>query len=171
MSEIVVANGWQHILAEAVAEASKLPPEWCFEIEKAETVDGALRLSATYVSGDVPLDDHLPADQKIPHPWRAMMRIRESAREKSLRTCECCGREGRLVGAGDDARVRCIRHEHVVDVEQWEAKRASMTYAFEAEDEVMAHFLRDHDAGLDMMQELQTAPDEDPDERDPASKH
>ncbi|MDX0532939.1 hypothetical protein GOL26_28910 [Sinorhizobium medicae] len=171
MSIISVASGWQHIFAEAVAEAQTLPPEWCFEITQAETVDGALKLSATYVSGDVPLDNYLPPERKLPHPFRSLQRIRETARAKSLVTCECCGWEGRLVGAGQDARVRCVRHEDVVDIEQWEEKRASMTYAFEAEDEVMAHFLRDHGAGLDMMQELQTAPDEDPDERDPASKH
>ncbi len=154
MSEITVASGWKHILDKAVAEASKLPPEWCFEIVQAETVDGALRLSATYVSGDVPLDDHLPPSEKLPHPWRALQRIRETAREKSLVTCECCGREGRLVGAGQDVRVRCIRHEYVVDVAEWEKKRASMRTAFETEEEAVEHLRRDYGAGVDMMRGL-----------------
>jgi len=171
MSEISVASGWQHILDEAVAKASRLPEEWCFEIVQAETVDGALRLSATYVSGDVPLDDHLPPERKLPHPWRAMTRIRETAREKSLRTCECCGREGRLVSAGQDARVRCVRHEYVVDVAEWEEKRASMRTAFETEEEAVEHFQADYGAGVDMMQELQTAAEQDSSESDPTSKH
>lgn len=167
MSDISVAHGWHQILDEAVEEASRLPPEWCFEISSAETVDGALKISATYVSGDIPIDDHLPPERKLPHPWRSMMRIREAARAASLVTCECCGREGQLVGAGHDARVRCVRHEYVVDVEQWEEKRASMTYAFEAEDEAMEYFLRDYGAGLELMQGLQR----DPDESDPETKN
>ena len=44
MSDITVANGWQHILQEAVEEASKLPEEWCFEIVSADRVDGPVRL-------------------------------------------------------------------------------------------------------------------------------
>lgn len=167
MSEIVVANGWQHILAEAVAEASRLPSEWCFEIVQAETVDGALRLSATYVSGDVPLDDHLPPEKKISHPWRALQRIRETAREKSLVTCEVCGREGRLVGgAGQAARVRCVRHEHVVDVAEWEEKQASMRTAFETEEEAVENFQQEYGKGVDMMQELQTASKDSGDTQD-----
>ena len=160
MLEITVANGWKHILAEAAEEASKLPLEWCLEITQAETVDGALKLSATYISGDIPLDDHLPPDRKLPHPYRSFLRIRETAREKSLRTCECCGREGRLVGAGDQARVRCVRHEYVVNVEQWESAAAGGVM-FESEEEALAHFLRDHGAGLDMMQELQAEENDD----------
>ena len=113
MTEISVTPGWQHILDEAVAEAAALPDEWCFEIVRAETVDGALKLSATYVAGDVPLDDHLPPSQKLPHPFRAMMRIREKAREKSIQTCECCGRKGLMIGAGQNPRVRCQEHEDV----------------------------------------------------------
>lgn len=115
MSIIPVAQGWQHILDDAVVEASKLPPEWCLEIVKAETVDGALKISATYVSGDTPLDDYLPPERKLPHPYRSFVRIRENARAKSLVTCECCGRVGRLIGAGDDARVRCAAHAYVAD--------------------------------------------------------
>lgn len=111
MSKITVANGWQRILDEAVDEASKLPPEWCFEIVLAETVNGVLTLSATYVSGDVPLDDHLPTDRKLPHPYRSFLRIRDKARGMSLQTCECCGGEGKLIDAGESARVRCVRHE------------------------------------------------------------
>ncbi|CDN95397.1 MULTISPECIES: hypothetical protein [Rhizobium/Agrobacterium group] len=153
MSEISVANGWQQILAEALAEARGLPPEWCFEIVKAETVDGALKISANYVSGDVPLDDHLPPDQKIPHPWRAMMRIREKAREKSLGTCECCGRPGTLVGADEEARVRCRLHEYVLDAVGWSGT-ASTGYMFDNPEAAMAHFLKDYGDGLDMMQEL-----------------
>lgn len=119
MSVISVANGWRHILDEAVAEAAALPPEWCFEIVQAERVDGALKLSATYVSGDVPLDDHLPPDKKIPHPYRAFLRIRENARARSRVTCECCGRIGRMIGVGDKARVRCAAHADVLDAMAW----------------------------------------------------
>ncbi len=154
MSEIPVANGWQQILAAALAEARGLPPEWCFEIVKAETVDGALKISANYVSGDVPLDDHLPPDQKIPHPWRAMMRIREKAREKSLATCECCGCPGRLVDADEEVRVRCRLHEYVLDAVAWGASASVAGFMFETREEAMAHFLKDYGDGLDMMQEL-----------------
>lgn len=159
MSNIPVANGWQHILAEAVEEASKLPVEWLFEITAAERVDGALKLSASYNSFDVPLDDHLPPERKLPHPWRSEMRIREKARAKSLVTCECCGRHGQLVDAGETARVRCVRHEYVVDVVEWSGNPVG--YMFDSADEAMAHFLADYGAGLDMMQELQAGSDED----------
>ncbi|OCW56248.1 hypothetical protein [Hoeflea olei] len=158
MSEISVAHGWQHILDEAVAEAAALPEEWCFEIVKAETVDGALKISTTYVSGDVPLDDHLPSDSKLPHPFRAMMRIREAARQKSLVTCECCGRIGRLVGSGDDARVRCAAHVDVVDAMGWVPPADVM---FETDEEALAHFLDDYGGGLDAMQELSQDGDDD----------
>ncbi|GMB82734.1 hypothetical protein NN6n1_35170 [Shinella zoogloeoides] len=151
MSEISVARGWQHILDEAVAEASKLPEEWCFEVVKAERADGTLKLSATYVSGDVPLDDHLPPERKLPHPWRAMMRIRETAREKSLVTCECCGRIGKMIGAGPDARVRCAAHAAVVDAMGWRPPEGA---SFESDEEALAHFLGDYGDGLDAMQEL-----------------
>lgn len=130
MTEISVTRGWQHILDEAVEEASRLPAEWCFEIVKAERIDGALRLSATYVSGDIPIDDHLPPSQKLPHPWRSMMRIREVAKEKSIVTCECCGRIGTMIGAGQDARVRCPAHEDVVDAVAW-GGAASDGYMFD----------------------------------------
>lgn len=159
MSNISVANGWQHILAEAVEEAGKLPEEWCFEIVAAEHVDGALKLSATYISGDVPIDDHLPADRKLPHPYRSFVRIREAARARSLVTCECCGRQGQLVDAGENARVRCARHEYVVDAMEWSGNPVG--YMFESTEEAMAHFLQDYGAGLDMMQELQAGCDED----------
>ncbi len=159
MSVISLAYGWQHILAEAIAEAQALPQEWCFEISKAETVDGTLKLSATYNSFDVPLDDHLPPERKLPHPWRSEMRIREAARARSLQTCECCGREGELVDAGETARVRCVRHEYVVDAVEWGGNPVG--FMFESTDEAMAHFLADYGAGLDMMQDLQAAADED----------
>lgn len=158
MSEITVAHGWQHILDEAVAEASRLPPEWCFEIVQAERVDGALKISATYVSGDVPLDDHLPPESKIPHPYRAFLRIRETAREKSLVTCECCGRIGKLIGAGESARVRCAAHADVVDAMSWVPPEGAM---FASDQEAMAHFLSDYSDGLDAMQELVRDGDED----------
>lgn len=151
MTEIIVAIGWRHILDEAVDEASRLPEEWCFEVVKAERVDGALKLSATYVAGDVPLDDHLPPDRKLPHPWRAMMRIRETAREKSIQTCECCGRIGRMIGAGPDAGVRCAAHVDVVEEMSWMPPEEAL---FASEEEAMAHFLGDFGDGLDAMQEL-----------------
>jgi hypothetical protein len=107
MPIISVAHGWQHILDEAVAEASKLPEEWLLEIVYARRVDGMLDLWATYAARDIPLDDYLPADKKIPHPYRSFIRIRDKARQKSLVTCECCGRMGKVIGAGDEARMRC----------------------------------------------------------------
>lgn len=152
MSNITVANGWKHILAEALDEARKLPEEWCFELDKAERVDGALKLSTTYVSGDVPLDDHLPPERKLPHPYRSFLRIRETAREKSLVTCECCGRVGKLIDAGESARVRCVRHEHVVDAAEWSGNPVG--FLFGSAEEAMAHFLDDYGDGLQMMQEL-----------------
>ncbi|MBX5112001.1 hypothetical protein HJB51_29150 [Rhizobium lentis] len=171
MSEITVAYGWQHIFAEALEEAAALPEEWCFEISKAETVGGAMKLSATYVSGDVPLDDHLPPERKLPHPWRSMMRIREKARTRSLQTCECCGRMGKLIGAGETARVRCARHEYVVDVDAWAKEMSTERSAmFENEEDAVAHFLQDYGDGIDMMKDLQSAA-EDPDERDPKTRH
>ncbi|MFK3962111.1 hypothetical protein ACI2KT_00855 [Ensifer adhaerens] len=162
MSDISVAHGWQHILAEAVEEAKALPEEWCFEITAAETVDGALKLSATYFSFDVPLDDHLPADRKLPHPWRSMMRIRENARAKSLGTCECCGREGQLLEAGESARVRCVRHEYVVDATEWSGNPVGAM--FDTAEEAMAHFLEDYGAGVGMMKDL-ARKDDDPETR------
>lgn len=169
MSNISVANGWQHILAEAVEEASKLPGEWCFEITKAERVDGALKLSATYNSFDVPLDDHLPAEQKLPHPYRAMLRIRERARAKSLRICECCGRRGQLIDAGKTARVRCARHEYVADA--LDMSRDPVGFMFESAEAAMAHFLSDYGEGLEFMQEAQARgllDDKDREEEDDA---
>lgn len=162
MSKISVANGWQHILAEAVEEATALPPEWCFEIVKAETVDGALNISATYVSGDVPLDDHLPAEKKIQHPWRSFLRIRDAARAKSLVTCECCGREGQLINAGESAQVRCVRHEYVVDAVEWSTNPVG--FLFDSAEEAMAHLIEDYGAGLDMVRDL-ARDDEDPETR------
>lgn len=159
MSNISVANGWQQILAEAVAEASKLPEEWLFEITKAERIDGALKLSTTYVSGDVPFDDHMPADRKLPHPWRALQRIRETAREKSLVTCECCGRPGKLIDAGEGGRVRCVQHEYVVDAVEWSGNPVG--FLFDSAEEAMAHFRADYGAGIDMMQELTKKDDDD----------
>ncbi|RVP47349.1 hypothetical protein [Sinorhizobium medicae] len=159
MLEITVAKGWQHILAEAIAEAATLPAEWCFEITAAERIDGALKITATYVSGDVPLDDHLPADRKIPHPHRAFLRIREAARARSLVTCECCGRPGGLVDAGQNVRVRCVRHRYVVDAVEWSGNPVG--FMFESAEEAMAHFLRDYGAALDMMKELSREDDDD----------
>ncbi|MCQ1853892.1 hypothetical protein ELH02_14055 [Rhizobium ruizarguesonis] len=168
MSNISVANGWQHILAGAVEEASKLPEEWCFEISAAERIDGGLKLSATYNSFDVPLDDYLPPERKLPHPWRSLQRIRENAREKSLRTCECCGRPGKLVDAGQNARVRCVQHEYVDDAVKWSGN--AVGFLFDSVEEAMSHFLRDYGGGIDMMQELQAETAKDSDDADEA-KH
>ncbi|MCS4092600.1 hypothetical protein [Rhizobium sp. BK176] len=158
MSNIPVANGWQHILTEALEQAAALPDEWCFEIVSAKTVDGALKLSATYVSGDVPLDDHLPPERKLPHPWRAMTQIRKRAREKSFQTCECCGRMGQMIAAGETARVRCAAHVDVVDAMSWLPPEGVM---FETSEEAMAHFLSDFGDGLDAMQEMARNGDDD----------
>jgi hypothetical protein len=171
MSQITVANGWQPIFDEAIAEASGLPPEWLFEIVKAERVDGALKLSATYVSGDIPLDDHLPADKKIAHPFRSMMKIREAARAKSLQTCECCGREGRLIGAGQEARVRCARHEYVIDAEEWSRALPPTRAMFESEEEALAHFQADFGDGLDFIQKAQAEGLLDGDDDDDGTRH
>ncbi|ANM09258.1 MULTISPECIES: hypothetical protein [unclassified Rhizobium] len=159
MSNIPVAYGWQHILAEAIEEAAALPEQWCFEICNSETVGGAMKLSASYVSGDVPLDDHLPPQRKLPHPWRSMMRIREKARARSLQTCECCGRQGQLVGAGENALVRCVQHEYVLDAMAWSADPVG--FLFDSAEEAMAHFLQDYGAGIDMMKDLAAGSDED----------
>jgi len=159
MSGITGANGWKHILDDALAEAAMLPAEWCFEITRAERVDGALKLSATYVSGDVPLDDYLPPERKLPHPFRSLLRIREKARAKSLSTCECCGRPGRLIDAGLSARVRCVQHGYVVDAAEW--SRDPVRFMFDSTEEAMQHFVWDYGDGLDAMQELQAATDKD----------
>lgn len=159
MSEITVANGWRNILAEAIAEAQALPPEWCFEIVKAERIDGALKLSATYNSFDVPFDDYLPPDGKLPHPWRSLQRIRETARSRSLATCECCGRPGKLIDAGESPRVRCVQHGYVVDA--GEGNGNPVGFLFDSAEDAMSHFLRDYGDGVDMMQELQVAKDQD----------
>lgn len=152
MSKISVAHGWQHILDAAVDEAKALPEEWLFEIVKADRVEGALKIWATYAGGDVPLDDYLPPERKLPHPYRSFLRIRETARAKSLVTCECCGREGKLIDAGKDARVRCVRHECVVDVAEWSENPVGAMFA--SADKALAHFLEDYGSGVDMMKEL-----------------
>lgn len=159
MSEIIVANGWQHILAEAIADAAALPAEWMFEIVSAERVGGGLQISATYVSGDVPLDDYLPPERKLPHPWRSLQRIRENARSRSLVTCECCGRPGKLFDAGQNARVRCVQHGYIVDAGEWSGNPVG--FLFESAEEAMEHFLKDYGGGVEMMQELQVAKDLD----------
>jgi len=158
MPIISVAHGWQHILEEAVAEASKLPEEWLLEIVHARRVDGMLDLWATYAARDIPLDDYLPADKKIPHPYRSFIRIRDKARQKSLVTCECCSRMGQMIGAGDDARVRCAAHADVVDALGWQPPEDVL---FETEQEAMAHFLGEYGDGLDAMQELAGKDDDD----------
>ena len=167
MSEITVANGWQNILAEAVAEANALPEEWAFEIVRAKRAfDGSLQLDAQYNAFDVPFDE------SIPHPWRAWQRIKRKAQERSLMTCECCGRPGQSVGVVPEARVRCPAHVEVLDAVAWSGDPVG--YMFETAEEAMEHFLQDYGAGLDMMQELQAAADEDSDdveEGDPETRH
>jgi len=49
MSEITVAPGWQHILDEAVEEASRLPPEWHLVIVDAPRVSGGMELWGSYL--------------------------------------------------------------------------------------------------------------------------
>lgn len=75
--------------------------------------------------------------------------------------CACCGRSGKLVGAGSDARVRCVLHAHVVDAGEWLRVQSAMTCAFESEEELMAYFGRDYGAGLDLMQDLERKDDDD----------
>lgn len=116
MSKITVSEGWRKIVDEAIAETATLPSDWLFEIVSTATVDGALKLSATYVSGDVPLDDHLPPQHKLRHPYRSFVEIRENAKTKSLVTCECCGHAGKLINVASEARVRCMRHVNVLNV-------------------------------------------------------
>lgn len=79
--------------------------------------------------------------------------------------CECCGRPGRSIGDGDEARVRCVRHEYVVDVDAWKKELAEMPAMFETEEEALAHFLQDYGDGLDMMQELAREDGEDDETR------
>ncbi|WP_162723324.1 hypothetical protein [Agrobacterium sp. lyk4-40-TYG-31] len=79
--------------------------------------------------------------------------------------CECCGRPGMPVGY--EARIRCVRHEYVVDAQEWLRARSAMTYAFETEEELTAYLSQDYGAGLEMVRGLQR----DPDRSDPATKH
>lgn len=147
MSEITVANGWYQILADAIDEAAALPEQWAFEITSAKrAVDGSLKIDASYNAFDVPWDE------SVPHPWRAWQRIKNRAQERSLVTCECCGRVGRSIGAVPDARVRCAAHVDVVDAVEWSGNVVG--YMFESAEEAMAHFLADYGDGLDMMKEL-----------------
>lgn len=81
--------------------------------------------------------------------------------------CECCGLPGKLVEAGSEARMRCVRHEYVIDAGHWLRARAAMNHAFDSEEELMAYLRRDYGAGVDLVQELQR----DPDESDPETKH
>jgi len=166
MSEITVANGWYQILAEAIDEAATLPEDWCFEIVRVTRApDGSLKLDAQYNPFDVPWDE------SVPHPWRAWQRIKRKAQERSLVTCECCGRPGKSVGAVPDARVRCPAHVDVVDAVEWSGDPVG--FMFDSAEEALAHFLQDYGAGLDVMQELQAAADEDSDveEGDPETRH
>jgi hypothetical protein len=106
MTEILVGKGWWDIVSDAIDEAAAFPPEWMFVIVSAtRDAEGGLRLDASYNPFDIPHDDHLPAGQKLAHPWRALQRIRAKARLKSLGTCEVCGYPGRLRGIRE-ARVR-----------------------------------------------------------------
>lgn len=75
--------------------------------------------------------------------------------------CGCCGRPGQVIGEGGEARVRCVQHEYVVDVEEWLRARDAMQVAFETEAEMMAYFQPDYGAGLEMMQELAQEEDDD----------
>lgn len=68
--------------------------------------------------------------------------------------CGCCGRTGRVIGVGSEVRIRCVRHDHVVDVEAWRRELAAMSFAFETEAEMVEYFQRDYGDGLDFMQEL-----------------
>ena len=79
--------------------------------------------------------------------------------------CECCSRLG--VRVGDDTRIRCVRHEHVVDADDWLRALSKMAFAFETEEEFTAYVRRDYGAGLEMMKGLRR----DPDESDPVTKH
>jgi len=93
MSEITVGNGWFRIIASAIDGAASFPEEWGFEIVGPFRVDGALKLDAKYFPRD------MPVDERVPHPWRELMALREKARTESLVWCEVCGRRGRLRGA------------------------------------------------------------------------
>ena len=167
MSEITVANGWYQILAEAIDEAALLPEEWAFEIVQAKhAVDGSLQLDAKYNPFD------MPWDESIPHPWRAWQRIKRRAQERSLMTCECCGRPGKSVGAVPEARVRCPAHVEVMDAVEWSGDPVG--YLFDSAEEAMAHFLQDYGDGIDFMKEVQAAADEDSDDaedEDPEKRH
>lgn len=85
--------------------------------------------------------------------------------------CGCCGRPGHVIGDGDEARIRCVRHENVVNAEEWKQRQDAIPAMFETEEEALAHFLADYGDGLDFMQELtrddgaQYPADEDPETR------
>ncbi len=84
---------------------------------------------------------------------------------ESVDKCECCGRPGMLVG--NDAKIRCVLHQHVVDAAYWLRAMSAMAFAFETEEEFTAYVRWDYGAGLEMMKWLQR----DPDRSDPETKH
>ncbi|MHC2298980.1 hypothetical protein [Rhizobium mongolense] len=139
--------------------AAKLPEKWASEVVAAKRErDGSLRIDASYNAFDVPWDE------SIPHPFRAWMRIKQAAQTKSLVTCECCGRTGGFIGAGQEARVRCVQHGYVVDAVEWSGNPVGAM--FDNSGEAMAHFLQDYGDGVDMMQELTGAAEQDSDDRE-----
>lgn len=79
-------------------------------------------------------------------------------------TCACCGLPGGAIGEGDERRIRCRRHEDVIDVGEWRARQDAIPVMFKTEEEALAHFLADYGAGLDMMKELAADEGRDPEE-------
>ncbi|WP_139786337.1 hypothetical protein [Agrobacterium genomosp. 2] len=86
--------------------------------------------------------------------------------------CGCCGRPGHVIGDGDEARIRCVRHENVVNAEEWKQRQDAIPVMFETEAEALTHFLADYGDGLDFMQEMACEDAEhDPDGEDPNTRH
>lgn len=129
-----VGNGWAAIVAAAIADAAMLPVDWAFEITSARRVNGGLMIDARYAQIDVPPAQMIA--KLAPHPARSLRRIQILAHERSLVTCEICGRPGRLRGGGEAALARCDEHIFVDDPSG------------------ITHFLADYRDGLDMMQFL-----------------
>ena len=133
--ESKVGSGWSVIVSDAIANATALPEEWNFEIVAAKRVNGGLMIDARYAQIDVPPAKMIA--ELVPHPLRSLRKIQIQAHERSLKTCEICGRSGRLRGEGEAALVRCDNHIGVIE-----------------DPSGIEHFLADFGDGLDFMQEL-----------------
>lgn len=83
--------GWTALVADALAELSRLAPD--AKVTQAKEKMGSLRIHC--------LDSHLDA------PTRKVLRRIE---ERSLRTCEACGEPGERIASDGWVRTRCTAH-------------------------------------------------------------